>query len=123
MTRRDIFLFGIAAGIVVVLNMLMVTIVREPNQTSSFLNYFVMGVALFMFHLVRRYGAEVDKRKIKLERYGIWGLAAATLVWFVNRVDPTFIPDEGKLLLALGIVGMGTFLGVATIVRNKKSKE
>ena len=123
MTKRDIFLFGIATGIVVVLNILMVTIVREPNQTSSFSNYFVIGVALFMFYLVRRYGTEVDKRKIKLERYGIWGLVVATLIWFVNRVDPAFIPDDGKLLLALGIVGMGTFFVAVTIIRNKKGKE
>jgi len=120
MKKKDIILFGVATGIIVVLNFLMVTVVQEPGQTSSLPNYFVIAVALFMFHLMKRYGSEVDKRQIRPERYGIWGLAAATLIWFINRVDPTYIPDDGKLLLALGIVGLGTFFVTVTIVRNKK---
>lgn len=119
MKKRDVVVYGIAVGSVVVLNFLMATVIREPGHMSSIANLFIIAVALFAFRLMKQYGAEVDKKQIRPERYGIWGLAGASTVWFVNRVAPAYLLDAVKIIFAILIVRLGTFFLFLMIARRQ----
>lgn len=119
MKKRDVVVYGIAVGIVVVLNALMATVVRPPFQMSSIVNLFLIGVALFAFRRIKRYGAEADKKRIRMERYGIWGLVGISTIWFVNRVAPVSLSDAVKIIFAILIVRFGMFFLFLIIARKQ----
>ena len=123
MNKKDKALYGLATFIIIVLNVLMLTIFKSDDPETMFANVVVIILAVFMFRLVWKFGQNVDRRKVKPERFGIWGVAFSSLIWFINRIDQTVIPEAVNYIFLIAILCLGTFFIYISIVRNVKRKD
>lgn len=122
MNKRDICIFGIAGLIIIILNVLMMTVFCGDASISA--NVFVIVITIFLLYLVIVNGPKVKKNEIRPERYGIWGLVASTLMWFINRVDSTIVPDSVNFVFAGLFVFVGSVLLIVAWNRfNKNHKQ
>lgn len=100
-----------------VMNILMIFVFPSPYSDSNTVSFVMIFLALFMLVLVIKGGKTADRRKVLPERAGIWGIAAANLIWFINRIDQTKISDSQNMFFLILIIGMGIFFIAVTISR------
>ncbi|MPQ43514.1 hypothetical protein [Clostridium tarantellae] len=93
------------------LNALMIFVIRKGNE-NILSNYFVIAITLIAFGIYKFAFKTSQKKKAKLEFYGIFYMFFLSLMRFINRL--TVIPDMINLFSVLIFIIIGTsFLFIA----------
>jgi len=118
--NKDVFLYCIASTITIVLNLLMAFVFKSEDSTISYANLAVIAFTAFMTYLILQNGKYVDRNTVKFELSSIWALPFISVVWFVNRVFPSIIPDIVNFIVVGFAIVMGTVALIISIKRIKK---
>jgi hypothetical protein len=118
--NKDIFVYCIASTITIILNLLMAFVFKSEDSTISYANLAVIAFTVFMTYLIWQNGKFVDKNSVKFEFLSVWTLPLISVVWFINRVFPSIIPN----IINWTMVGFAIVIGsIALLISIKRIKK